>query len=93
MTIDAVPSAAPTRRALLVGTLGAAAGLLPAVARSAEPDKAPTLPGKGEAFEANTLTDLARARAAAPYAGPKTGDVPAVLKALSREAYEAIHPA
>lgn len=93
MTIDAVPSAAPTRRALLVGTLGAAAGLLPAVARSAEPDKAPTLPGKGEAFEANTLTDLARARAAAPYAGPKTGDVPAVLKALSREAYDAIHPA
>ncbi|GAH50926.1 unnamed protein product, partial [marine sediment metagenome] len=52
MTIDAGLSVAPTRRTLLVGTLGAAAGLLPAVARAADPEKVPALPGSGEAFEA-----------------------------------------
>jgi periplasmic glucans biosynthesis protein len=93
MTIDAGLSVAPTRRTLLVGTLGAAAGLLPAVARAADPEKVPALPGSGEAFEAGTLTQLARARAAAPYVAPKVGDVPAVLKSLSREGYEAIRPA
>ncbi|WP_457106004.1 glucan biosynthesis protein D [Methylobacterium sp. P5_C11] len=93
MTIDAGLPAAPSRRTLLVGALGAAAGLLPSHPRAAEPEKGPALPGKGEAFEADTLIELARARAAAAYVGPKTGDVPAVLKSLSREAYEAIHPA
>ncbi len=93
MTIDPGFSATATRRAVLGGALGAAAGLLPAAARAADPEKVPALPGSGEAFEANTLTDLARARAAAAYAAPKTGDVPAVLKNLSREAYEAIRPA
>jgi periplasmic glucans biosynthesis protein len=93
MTSAAGPFADPTRRRVLAGALGAAAGLLPAGTRAAEADKGVNLPGPGEAFEANTLTNLARARAAAPYAGPKTGDVPAALKGLTRDAYEAIHPA
>ncbi|MDP4005611.1 glucan biosynthesis protein D [Methylobacterium sp. NEAU K] len=85
-------SAAPNRRAVLAGAVGSAAGFLPAALRAAEPGPGPSLPGPGEAFEAKTLADLARARAAAPYVAPKTDDVPAVLKALSRDAYEAIHP-
>ncbi len=93
MTIAEGSPAAPTRRLVLAGALGAAAGWLPVAAPAAEPEKAPALPGPGEALEANTLTDVARARAAAPYVAPKTGDVPAVLKNLSRDAYEAIHPA
>lgn len=93
MTLADGPPAAPSRRSVLAGALAAAAGSLPAVAHAADPDKEPALPGAGEAFEANTLVDLARARAAAPYVGPKSGDVPAVLKSLSREAYAAIHPA
>ena len=93
MTFADGPPAAPSRRSVLAGALAAAAGALPAVAHAADPDKALALPGSGDAFEANTLTDLARARAAAPYVGPKSGDVPAVLKTLSREAYAAIHPA
>jgi glucans biosynthesis protein len=93
MTIAEGSPAAPTRRLVLAGALGAAAGWLPVAAPAAEPEKAPALPGPGEALEANTLADVARARAAAPYVAPKTGDVPAVLKNLSRDAYEAIHPA
>ena len=93
MTTDAGPSAAPTRRAVLAGALGAAAGTLPAASWAADPEKPPSLPGPGEAFEANTLLDLARARSKAPYVAPKTNDVPAVLKNLSREVYEAIRPA
>ncbi|RZK88714.1 MAG: glucan biosynthesis protein D, partial [Methylobacterium sp.] len=88
-------AAAPTRRALLAGAVGIAAGSLPAIARAAEPagaNPATTLPGAGAPFEAGTLADIARARASAPYAAPKTDDVPAVLKGLSRDAYEAIHP-
>jgi periplasmic glucans biosynthesis protein len=92
MTIDAGLPAAPTRRTLLVGAVGAAAGLLPAAGWTADVEKPSSLPRKGEAFEANTVADLARARAAAPYVGPKAGDIPAVLKNLSREAYEAIRP-
>ncbi|SDN15253.1 glucans biosynthesis protein [Methylobacterium phyllostachyos] len=84
--------AALTRRVVLAGALGAAAGSWSPVAMAADAEKVPTLPGAGEAFEANTLTDLARARAKAPYTGPKTADLPAVLKNLSRDAYEAIHP-
>ncbi|TXN58497.1 glucan biosynthesis protein D [Methylobacterium sp. WL2] len=88
-------AAAPTRRALLAGAVGIAAGSLPAIARAADPagaNPATTLPGAGAPFEAGTLADIARARASAPYAAPKTDEVPAVLKGLSRDAYEAIHP-
>lgn len=93
MTTDVGPSAAPTRRAMLAGALGAAAGSLPTASWAADPEKLPSLPGPGEAFEAHTLTDLARARAKVPYVAPKTNDVPAALKALSREVYETIRPA
>ncbi|KNY20406.1 glucan biosynthesis protein D [Methylobacterium sp. ARG-1] len=96
MTTAAGSAAVPTRRAVLAGAVGTAAGFLPAIPRAAEPDRgtypATTLPGAGAPFEANTLADIARARAAAPYAAPRTDDVPAVLKGLSRDAYEAIHP-
>ncbi|MCG3102174.1 glucan biosynthesis protein, partial [Enterobacter sp. DRP3] len=88
-------AAAPTRRAVLAGAVGSAAGFLPTIARAVEPagaNPAITLPGAGAPFEPNTLIDIARARPAAPYGAPKTDDVPAVLKALSRDAYEAIHP-
>jgi glucans biosynthesis protein len=93
MTTEAGLPAAPTRRAVLAGVAGTAAGFLPMTLRAAEPDAPTSLPGPGAAFGADTLTDLARARAAAPYVAPKTGDLPAPLKALSREAYAAIRPA
>ncbi|MHB2205865.1 glucan biosynthesis protein D [Methylobacterium sp. CM6257] len=93
MTTDAAFPAAPTRRAVLAGALGAAAGWLPAAPQAAEPGKVPALPAPGDAFGADTLADLARARAAAPYVAPKTSDVPAALKNLPREAYEVIRPA
>ncbi len=89
---DAEP-VAPTRRAVLAAAVGSAAGFLPGGARAADPEGAPRLPGPGEAFEANTLTDHARARAAAPYAAPKTDDPPGVLKDLDRERYAAIRAA
>ena len=92
MTTEPGPSAAPTRRAMLAGALGVAAGTFPAATWAADSEKPPALPAPGEAFEANTLTDLARARARMPYSPPKTNDVPAVLKSLSREVYEAIRP-
>ena len=93
MTTEPGPSAAPSRRALLAGALGVAAGTFPTASWAADPEKPPALPGPGEAFGANTLTDLARARARLPYVAPKTNDVPTVLKSLSREVYEAIRPA
>ena len=92
MTPDDGSPAAPTRRAVLAATAGAAVVLLPAAARAADPE-APALPGPGEAFEAHTLPDLARARAAAPYAPPRGDDLPAVLKDLTRERYAAIRAA
>jgi len=85
--------AALSRRVVLTGALGAAAGSWTPAAMAADAEKVPALPGPGGAFEANTLTDLARARAKTPYVAPKTTDLPAVLKTLSRDAYEAIHPA
>jgi periplasmic glucans biosynthesis protein len=93
MTIATRPRAAPTRRSLLAGALGVAAGSLSGQSWAADPDKAAPFPGPGDAFGPDTLTDLARARAKAPYVAPKINDVPAVLKNLSREVYEAIRPA
>lgn len=93
MTPDDGFPGAPSRRAVLGGAIGAAAGLLPIGARAAGPDKPPALPGPGDAFEANTLADLARARAAAPYAAARTDDLPGVLKDLTRETYAAIRTA
>ncbi len=93
MTIPARSPLALTRRGVLAGALGAAAGSRPGRASAAEPEMAPALPGAGEAFEANTLLDFARARSKAPFAGPRSGDLPAALKNLSRDAYEAIRPA
>ncbi|MCJ2088384.1 glucan biosynthesis protein D [Methylobacterium sp. E-005] len=85
-------SIAPTRRVVLAGALAAASGALPDLSLAAETDKAPDFPRAGEAFDGSTLTELARARSKIPYVGPKTGDLPATLKTLSREAYEAIRP-
>ncbi|MCJ2125129.1 glucan biosynthesis protein D [Methylobacterium sp. J-077] len=89
-------AAAPTRRAVLAGAMGTAASFLPAIPSATAADQganpATILPGTGAPFEADTLIDIARARAAASYVAPKTDDVPAVLKGLSRDAYEAIHP-
>lgn len=93
MTRHARQPVAPTRRTVLAGALGAAAGSLPGMAQAAEAEAVPPLPGAGMAFEANTLLDVARARAKVAYVGPKPGDLPAALKGLSREAYEAIRPA
>lgn len=93
MTIDAGPAATPTRRAVLAGALGVAVGSMPAPVRAADPGTPPPLPGPGAAFEANTLVDLARARSKVPYVAPKSSDVPAVLKNLSREVYGTIRPA
>ena len=93
MTRHARQPVALTRRTVLAGALGAAAGSLPGVAQAAEAEAVPPLPGAGMAFEANTLLEVARARAKVAYVGPKPGDLPAALKGLSREAYEAIWPA
>ena len=82
---------APTRRDLLAraaaGGLLASAGLraCPGVAQDA-----PVLPAAGTPFEAGTVGDLARALAKAPYAAPRTDDLPAALRALSREQHGAI---
>jgi periplasmic glucans biosynthesis protein len=92
LTVAKTP-AVPTRRAVLAAAAAVAAGLRPPAARSAEAGKAPGLPAPGDAFDADTLIALARARSAVPYAAPRTDDVPAVLKALSRDAHEAIRPA
>ncbi|MDP4021078.1 glucan biosynthesis protein [Methylobacterium sp. NEAU 140] len=82
-----------TRRAVLAAAAGGAlASVLPSAARAAD-EKAPALPGAGEAFEPNTLAALARARAAAPYAPPRFDDLPGALKDLPQERYEAIRAA
>ncbi|MCJ2133446.1 glucan biosynthesis protein D, partial [Methylobacterium sp. J-026] len=78
---------------MLAGAVGAAAGSLPGNAIAAGRETAPALPGAGEAFEANTLLDFARARSKAPCAGPKSGDLPAALKDLSRDACEPLRRA
>ncbi|MFD0934914.1 glucan biosynthesis protein, partial [Methylobacterium trifolii] len=61
----------------------------PAPARAA--DEPPPLPVPGSVFEADTLVQLARARAKAAYSAPRADDLPAALKGLSREQYAAIH--
>lgn len=93
MTTEAGLPAALTRRAVLAGAAGTVAGFLPARPRAAEAETPASLPGAGTAFGPDTLTDLARARAASAYTPPKTGDLPTPLKSLSREAYDGIHPA
>lgn len=94
---DAVPdpglsgSAHRTRRDVLLRA--AAGGLLATTGLRVGPgvaQDAPTLPAAGTPFEAGTVGDLARALAKAPYAAPRTDDLPAALKALSREQYGAI---
>jgi periplasmic glucans biosynthesis protein len=86
----------PTRRALLRLAGGAAgswaAGLTgwAGPARAAEP---PALPAPGAALDSATVVELARALAAAPYAAPRSDDLPASLKTLSREQYGAIRAA
>jgi len=93
MTRHARQPVALSRRVVLAAALGVAAGALPSPTLAADPEKVPDLPRAGEAFEANTLIDLARARSKVAYVGPKSGDLPASLKTLSRDAYEAIRPA
>ncbi|KAB1067908.1 glucan biosynthesis protein [Methylobacterium planeticum] len=85
-----------TRRALLrlagAASLAGGTGLAgwAGPARAAEP---PALPAPGARFEPGTVVELARALAAAPYAPPRTDDLPASLKSLSREQYGAIRAA
>ena len=83
-----------TRRALLLGAaasgLVAGTALVPVPARAAEP---PALPAAGSPFTTESLVGLARALAASDYRPPATDDLPAALKALTREQYEAIRPA
>ncbi|WP_375464259.1 glucan biosynthesis protein [uncultured Methylobacterium sp.] len=75
-----------TRRTVLLGTVG---GVL-AGAGLSRADDAPALPAAGAAFDAGTVVELARALAKRPYAAPRTDDLPASLKALSREQYGAV---
>ncbi len=77
---------APTRRAVMAG-LGA--GLV-AGGRAAA---AEALPEAGAPFDRDGLIALARARAGAPYAAPRSDDLPALLRNLGREAYAAIRTA
>ena len=78
---------------MLAATAGVAVSFLPRGARAADPAKVPVLPGPGEAFEANTLADLARARATSPYTASTSDDLPGALKDLSREKYASIRAA
>lgn len=93
MTPDDGDPAAPTRRAVLAAAVGAAVGCSPVGVMAADPETVAALPAPGEAFAANTLIDIARARAAAPYTAPRSDDLPPVLKDLGLERYAAIHVA
>ncbi|WP_336489293.1 glucan biosynthesis protein [Methylobacterium nigriterrae] len=88
-----------TRRDLLRGA--GAAGLLglsslagaAGLGAPARAEAAPALPAPGSAFEPDTVVELARALAGAPYAAPRSDDLPASLKALTREQYGTIRAA
>lgn len=74
-------------RLAAVGAVLAGTGLRVAPAAA---EDAPALPAAGTPFDAATVPDLARAFAKGAYAAPRTDDLPASLKGLSREQYGAI---
>lgn len=80
-----------TRRDLLraaggwAGALAAGPFAAPLAAQTA-----PALPPAGARFEPGTVVEIARALAKAPYAAPRTDDLPGSLRNLSREQYNAI---